>query len=147
MPPLPEPLWKAAAPEFQAVVLALVQFYEDRLSSLEDRLSVLAARLKLNSTNSSRPPSSDPIGMRWRPPTPPGEKRRGGHPGHRNRISGGTDSVDGSRFVERRLTVLATCRQQGRKVPDYQTTCFEADGRGQALPSLLPVATAESEAA
>ncbi len=61
------------------------------------------------------------------------------------RISGGTDSVDGSRFVERMLTVVATCRQQGRNVLDYLTACFEADCRGQALPSLLPVA--ESEAA
>ena len=63
------------------------------------------------------------------------------------RISGGTDSVDVSRFVERILTVVATCRQQGRNVLDYLTTCFEADGRGQSLPSLLPVATAESETA
>jgi transposase len=63
------------------------------------------------------------------------------------RISGGTDSVDGSRFVERMLTVVATCRQQGRNVLDYLTTCFEANCRGQALPSLLPVTTAESEAA
>ena len=62
------------------------------------------------------------------------------------RISGGTDSADGSRFVERMLTVVATCRQQGRNVLDYLTTCFEADCRGQALPSLLPVATVESEA-
>jgi transposase len=63
------------------------------------------------------------------------------------RISGGTDSADGSRFVERTLTVVATCRQQGRNILDYLTTCFEADCRGQALPSLLPVATVESEAA
>jgi transposase len=63
------------------------------------------------------------------------------------RISGGTDSVDGSRFVERMLTVVATCRQQGRNVLEYLTTCFEADCRGQALPSLLPVTAAKSEAA
>jgi transposase len=63
------------------------------------------------------------------------------------RISGGTDSRDGSRFVERMLTVVATCRQQGRNVLDYLSRCFEADCRGQAIPSLLPVATAEIEAA
>ncbi len=63
------------------------------------------------------------------------------------RISGGTDSVDGSRFVERMLTVVATCRQRGRNVLDFLTTCFEADCQGQALPSLLPVTTAEIEAA
>src|SRR3954468_11148484 len=62
------------------------------------------------------------------------------------RISGGTDSVDGGRFVERMLTVVATCRQQGRNVLDYLTTCFEADCRGQALSSLLPIPTAESDA-
>jgi hypothetical protein len=63
------------------------------------------------------------------------------------RISGGTDSVEGSRFVERMLTVVATCRQQGRNVLDYLTECFEADRRGQALPSLLPVPAAEAKAA
>ena len=34
------------------------------------------------------------------------------------RISGGTASEQGSRFVERMLTVVATCRQQGRDVLD-----------------------------
>jgi transposase len=63
------------------------------------------------------------------------------------RISGETDSGDGIRFVERTLTVVATCRQQGRNVLDDLATCFEADCRGQALPSLLPVATAGAETA
>src|SRR5262249_37141651 len=53
------------------------------------------------------------------------------------RISGGTDSVRGSRFVERMLTVGATCRQQGRNVLEYLTSCFEANRRGQSIPSLL----------
>ena len=55
------------------------------------------------------------------------------------RISGGTDSPTGSRFVERMLTVVATCRQQGRNVLDYLTSCFEAARKGHAVPSLLPV--------
>lgn len=63
------------------------------------------------------------------------------------RISGGTDSVRGSRFVERMLTVVATCRQQGRNVLEYLTSCFEADRRGQALPSLLPVTAPEIKVA
>jgi transposase len=54
------------------------------------------------------------------------------------RISGGTDSLGGSRFVERMLSVVATCRQQGRNVLEYLTSCFAADCRGQAIPSLLP---------
>ena len=80
-PPLPEPLWKTASPELQAAVLALVRSYEDRLSLLENRLGDLENRLKLNSTNSSKPPSSDPIGMKRRPPAPPSKKKRGGQPG------------------------------------------------------------------
>jgi transposase len=54
------------------------------------------------------------------------------------RISGGTDSAHGSRFVERMLTVVATCRQQKRHVLDYLGSCFEAHLRGQQVPSLLP---------
>jgi transposase len=63
------------------------------------------------------------------------------------RISGGTDSASGSRFVERMLTVVATCRQQGRNVLDYLTSCFEADRKGHAIPSLLSVAPAEIKVA
>jgi transposase len=54
------------------------------------------------------------------------------------RISGGTDSAEGSRFVERMLTVIATCRQQKRNVLDYLSSCLEAQLRGQKVPSLLP---------
>jgi transposase len=83
MPPLPELLWNAASPELQAGVLALVHAYEERIAGLENRLGDLEARLKLNSTNSSKPPSSDPIGMKRKPPAPPTGKKRGGQPGHR----------------------------------------------------------------
>jgi transposase len=55
------------------------------------------------------------------------------------RISGGTASESGSRFVERMLTVVATCRQQGRGVLEYLTSCFEAHRKHQVIPSLLPV--------
>ena len=54
------------------------------------------------------------------------------------RISGGTDSAEGSRFVERMLTVVATCRQQKRNVLEYLSSCFEAHLRGQKVPSLVP---------
>jgi transposase len=63
------------------------------------------------------------------------------------RISGGTDSVHGSRFVERMLTVVATCRQQGHNVLDYLTSCFEAERRGHAIPSLLPITSAKTKTA
>jgi hypothetical protein len=51
--------------------------------------------------------------------------------------SGGTASEWGSRFVERVLSVAATCRQQGRNVLEYLTGCFRAHVTGGPLPSLL----------
>ena len=59
------------------------------------------------------------------------------------RISGGTASAQGSRFVERMLTVVATCRLQGRGVLDYLSSCFQAARNGRAIPSLLPIARSE----
>lgn len=63
------------------------------------------------------------------------------------RISGGTASELGSRFVERMLTVVATCRQQGRHVLEYLTSGFEADRKGHAIPSLLPTTVSAIKAA
>ncbi len=51
--------------------------------------------------------------------------------------SGGTASVWGSRFVSRLLGVVATCRQRGRSVLDFLTSCFEASVRSQPVPSLI----------
>jgi transposase len=45
------------------------------------------------------------------------------------------------------LTVVATCRQQDHNVLDYLTSCFEAERRGHAIPSLLPIPSAKTEIA
>ncbi len=50
----------------------------------------------------------------------------------------GTHSPEGSRFVERMMTVVCTLNQQGRNVVDYVTASVEAAMRGQCPPSLLP---------
>jgi transposase len=54
------------------------------------------------------------------------------------KISFGTDSENGSRFVERILTVVATLRQQRRHVLAYLTAACEASLHGRPAPSLLP---------
>jgi transposase len=54
------------------------------------------------------------------------------------KLSGGTDSESGSRFVERMLTVVATCRQQDISVLDYLTRCYRAHLDGSRIPSLIP---------
>ncbi|MBV8487390.1 MAG: transposase [Planctomycetaceae bacterium] len=73
------------------------------------------------------------------PPTNNAAERAQRHAVIWRRISGGTDSARGSRFVERTLSVVATCRQQGRNLLDYLRSCFEAARRGQAVPTHLPI--------
>jgi transposase len=53
------------------------------------------------------------------------------------KTSGGTASEQGSRFVERVLTVVDTCRKQGKKVVEYLGACVQAWRHGRAPPSLL----------
>jgi transposase len=74
-PPLPEELWAKTPADVQAAILALVQSFEQRITGLE-------ARLNRNSTNSSKPPSTEPLHVKRRPPKPTSKRRRGGQPGH-----------------------------------------------------------------
>ncbi|MGK4009301.1 IS66 family transposase [Sorangium sp. So ce1036] len=53
------------------------------------------------------------------------------------KTSFGTDSPNGSRFVERILTVVTTLRIQKRNVLDYLTDACEANLHGRPAPSLL----------
>jgi transposase len=50
----------------------------------------------------------------------------------------GSDSAAGSRFAERLLTVVASCRQQGRPLLQFLVAAGEAALRGGAPPSLFP---------
>jgi transposase len=52
--------------------------------------------------------------------------------------SGGTDSPRGSRFVERVLSVVHTCRQQGKNVLAYLSACIESWRQNRVPPSLVP---------
>lgn len=78
-PPLPQDIWETLSPDAQAAVSALVAAFEQRIASLEERLNT-------NSTNSSKPPSSDALSVKRRPPTPPSRKKRGGQPGQLRRV-------------------------------------------------------------
>src|SRR5215831_16065590 len=74
-PPIPDGLWQQIPPAAQAAIRALIQRYERRLADLE-------ARLKQNSANSSKPPSSDPPSLKRSPPKPPSRNKAGGQHGH-----------------------------------------------------------------
>ena len=59
----------------------------------------------------------------------------------------GTQSEEGSRFVESMMTVVATLKQQQRNVLAYLTAACEAALRGEAAPSLLPASNQKAKAA
>lgn len=74
-PPIPKELWDQVPAAAQAAITALGQ-------TLERRIAALEARLDQDSSHSSKPPSSDPIHVKRRPPRPPSGKERGGQRGH-----------------------------------------------------------------
>jgi transposase len=53
----------------------------------------------------------------------------------------GTQSPDGSRFVERIMTITATCKQQGRGLLDFLVAAITAARLGLPPPSLVPIPT------
>src|SRR4051794_8272888 len=82
-PPIPAELWGQIPPAAQAAILALVRQYEQRLQALQKQVDDLHHRLNQNSTNSSRPPSSDPPHVKRPSPKPTSGRKRGGQPGHK----------------------------------------------------------------
>ncbi|QDU59440.1 Transposase IS66 family protein [Planctomycetes bacterium Pan216] len=53
------------------------------------------------------------------------------------KLSFGTQSAAGSRFVETTLTVIETCRQQSRDIFTYLTDAVDAHFRSRPCPSLV----------
>jgi transposase len=73
---------EASGEVLSPAVRAAIDLLEQTISELRARIIELEARLALNSTNSSKPPSSDGPGV-VRPGKKPKGKKRGGQPGHR----------------------------------------------------------------
>lgn len=76
--PLPVDIWETLHPAAQALILT----QQERLAVLEVRVRELQARLDQNSSNSSRPPSTDPPQAPPRRQAGPSGRRPGGQPGH-----------------------------------------------------------------
>jgi transposase len=89
-PLLPPELWDKTPPDVREAILALVLVFERRIAALE-------ARLGQDSSNSSRPPSSDGPRVKRGVPRPPSQRRRGGqkgHPGHERTILTPDEVID-----------------------------------------------------
>lgn len=81
-PPIPRDLWDQVPPAAQAALVLAFRQYEQRIEALERRVRDLEERLGQNSTNSSKPPSSDGPAVKRRPPAVRGRRPRGGQEGH-----------------------------------------------------------------
>ncbi|QJW95738.1 IS66 family transposase [Frigoriglobus tundricola] len=87
MTPVPQPpeLPSDLPPQVVAyirILEATIAELTAQVTGLTTRVAELEARLNQNSTNSSKPPSSDAPHVKPAPPKPPSGKRRGGQPGH-----------------------------------------------------------------
>jgi len=71
-------------------------------------------------------------------PTNNASERALRHAGIWRKLSFGTQSAQGSRFVATILTIVETCRQQSRSVFEYLTTAMKAHFAHESAPSLLP---------
>jgi transposase len=60
------------------------------------------------------------------------------------KTSFGTQSPEGSRFVERILTAVTTLKQQERNVLEYLTAAIHAHRRGRRPPSMLPTLSSQA---
>jgi transposase len=85
-PPIPPELWDQIPPAAQAALRAVLDTMRGRVAELGQRVRELEARLGQDSSNSSKPPSSDPVGLKRRPPRRPSGRRRGGQPGHERHL-------------------------------------------------------------
>ena len=83
---IPAHIWEGLPEEARTVIGSVIVGLEQQIAELKQQVQELKARLDQNSTNSSRPPFTDPIGIKRKPPAPPSKKRRGGQKGHPRRM-------------------------------------------------------------
>ena len=88
-PPIPAELWDQIPPAVQAALLGVFAALEQRIAQLEEQnqqlrhqVRDLREQLNQNSTNSSRPPSTDGPAFKRPPPKPKGQRPSGGQHGH-----------------------------------------------------------------
>src|SRR5215211_339601 len=111
------------------------------LVALQARVRELEARLGQHSSNSSRPPSSDPPQAPARPQAPPSGRKRGGQPGHRGAFRAllPVEQVD-----EIVMIVPEVCRHCDQPLPETVVRRRGRVWRHQVV-ELLPLAVRVTE--
>lgn len=144
VPALPEEIRATLLPMVAGYIAALeaaVQTLSATNAQLTARVATLEARLGQTSSNSSRPPSSDPPGARPSPTPLPGQRQPGGQPGHRGafRVLAPPARVG---HIERHLPLA--CDRCGTALPDAAGPRDPPDRRHQVV-EVLPVQVVVTE--
>lgn len=105
--PLPRDVWDRTPPEAQALILDL----QARVTRLEAQVAELLAKLNKNSTNSSKPPSSDGPQVKRKPPKPKSKRSRGGQPGHPRHVRPLAPPEKVSEIVDCKPTECSHCHE------------------------------------
>jgi transposase len=128
--PLPPEIWAATPCAAQALIL-----------TLQERIRDLEAQLGQHSSNSSRPPSTDPPQAPPRSKAPPTGRKRGGQPGHRGacRALLPVEQVD-----EVVVVTPEVCKHCGQPLPEA-TACRRGRVWRHQVVELLPLAVRVTE--
>src|ERR687886_597034 len=129
-PPLPPEIWAATPSAAQALIVAL-----------QARIQELETQLGQNSSNSSRPPSTDPLHVPPHPKAPPSGRKRGGQPGHRGSFRALLPVEQVDEIVP---VVPERCRHCGQPFPETTARGRARVWRHQVV-ELLPLAVRVTE--
>src|SRR3954454_15123129 len=144
--PVVSELWALPAPDSAKLLEQLATLRLDNATlrtqnaALQERVRELEARLGQNSSNSSRPPSSDLPQAPAPPKAPPSGRKRGGQPGHRGACRG---LLPVERVDEVVVVVPAVCRHCGQPLPE--TPAPRARAWRHQVVELLPLAVRVTE--
>jgi transposase len=128
--PLPPAIWAATPSAAQTLIVAQ-----------RERIRELEARLGQDSSNSSRPPASDPPQAPARPKARPSGRKRGGQPGHRGAYRRLLPVEQVDEFV---AVVPDNCRHCEQPFPEPSTRRRGRVWRYQVV-ELLPLAVRVTE--
>jgi hypothetical protein len=127
---IPQHVWDRLTEEARAVVGAVIDGLERQIIELRQQVQDLKCRLDQNSTNSSRPPSTDPIGVKRKPPAPPSRKRRGGQKGHPRRMR--------ALVPPERVASVTACKPTACRRYGHALSGEDAQPRGTRSPNCRP---------
>ncbi len=100
---------QAGLPESLTECHAMIRFQAQLLGELQAQLALLQERIKLDSNNSSKPPSSDGPGRGSRAQRRASQRKRGAQPGHKGHSRAMMDEAEVDSVVDCKPETVCDC--------------------------------------